>query len=267
LDANQRLLIEEQPEIFDQEELLLNAICENYNIITTYGKSLESDLYHLISREEKQNAELARIQAVYLRNTVIPRFFELYPQLSYGPKDLTAKRAFMVHIRESLLKCFNHLQFTSDAIFATKRVFYEEFTDFVRARFRHQKAAMGQYSRLLTTYSRESGWYMRNLSNANQKKITRAAISFAQVNCDAPMLVILQLIFKAMLEVQRIDDQAAALAMAMSGNLQVFELLLFLNALLLQEAEFLETLVNSNEIPLLKRFERLVLLIQRTRVL
>jgi hypothetical protein len=117
-------------------------------------------------------------------------------------------------------------------------------------------------SMLLSKYCQDRREYVKGLPTARLNKLGQMASLIQNIQRGCKFALSLEFVMRAMATLGLYDDQSVGLAIAMSGNLDLFEFQGFLTSFVLQQEEILDTIFSQDEKGLLKRFSAILQVIE-----
>jgi hypothetical protein len=265
IDVHQRLRLETQPDLLFDQSTSLTAFNANSGKLHQYGISLESDLYEIRARLEKEREQLARMQMRYIQDTVLPALMEQDPELAFRPDDLDGSESKITRLTVTLKARLTEFTLTLDAAASVQRVFHGRYVDQMGECLRKSTAGSArQYARVFSEHVKLNGNFLRRGPRASYDAFKAAALPFHEIDCDANLQTVLTLIVRAMRPLQRMNDRSLALTMAMSTNSSLIALRLFLVHTLVKQDFLMQSLLGQEAVGLIERFCRVIAIIQPT---
>jgi hypothetical protein len=260
LHVTQRLRISFQPDLLLHHMDILNAFRSNRESVHSHGQILSSYLYHALARTADDRYQLNHIRSLYIAGIALPSLFERSPpDFGYRATDLPPDPRVIIRLRKSISAYLSSLGLSPSGFSAVSAAFYAEFVDRIGAAVLELDcSALEHLSGRFAAFCTANRDFAAGAGEAQLTLISDAALLLQRIGGGGSVCGSLRVIAAVLGRLKRSPDLGVALAIAMSGNIDLVAIGRFLEDILFPYAELICCVLPEDDLVLFPRFIRLV---------
>ncbi|OHT10326.1 hypothetical protein TRFO_20463 [Tritrichomonas foetus] len=219
-------------DILTSTNQILANVTQNHQMLKSLSNDLSSALFVITNEKEKYQRQYSFQINILIRKFIIPTLIDHYPNdFLYDHKDIFSPCDSYNRLIDTVTKRINSLRITPENELRLKKSFFLDFIDQIDVAFSFQsKIKTEQTSLRLSEFLIMNSQCVTCLSPQKQKIISAAAVQFQFIKNVHKISFNLLMALKAASIISMLPDNAITIAIAMSGNVDIFGFMYFTNS-------------------------------------
>ena len=246
-NITQKLRLQINSHKFIDSSSALESITFNRREMENLGDRLSSGLFFITDEIRKHQVQKSRLSLSCIKSKLLPTLIEKYPlDFSYNDNDLFSPTKSYNALIENVTKRVESLKLPDEYSFYVKKSFFLNFFDKIDESFHFQeKAKVIHIAVKLADFCQRHSMDMQKLAGHSKELVTRAAESFQEIRVTQKVSSNLRAVLNAMSLLRWTTDLSVEIAIAMSGNVDVFAFSFFIGGYF--KNDNITNLILSNE--------------------
>ena len=229
-NVSQKLRIQTNSRKMKECKNALDSIAYNKKTMQQLSDRLSSGLFFVTDEIRKHQHQKDQLSLSCIKTKLLPALVEQYPlDFTYNDTDLFSPTNSYDDLMQNVAKRVDSLNLPENYAFFLKRSFFLDLFDKIDDAFQFQSKAKVQHIAIkLSSYCQQHSNDMFTLSKHSRELVTRAAESFQQIKSTQKVSNNLRAAMNGMNLLRWISDLYLEIAIAMSGNVDLFAFSFFI---------------------------------------
>ena len=246
-NVSQKLRIQLNSHKMKDSKSALESITCNKKEMESLGDRLSSGLFFVTDEIRKHEIQKSRLSLSCIKSKLLPTLIENYPlDFSYNDNDLFSPTNSYDTLIKNVTTRVESLKLPDEYSFYVKKSFFLNFFDKIDESFHFQeKTKVEHIAMKLANFCQKHTADMQQLAGHSKELVTRAAESFQQIRISQKVSSNLRAVLNGMSLLRWTTDLYVEIAIAMSGNVDIFSFSFFVGGYF--KNDNITNLILSNE--------------------
>ncbi|KAH0793780.1 hypothetical protein GPJ56_002332 [Histomonas meleagridis] len=244
-------------EVLSDCSRILSNTTENRRTLSILSERLSTALFVVSNETNHRRTHLSTLIEIITKRKIIPSLIDEYPyEFIYNYEDIFSPLASYTRLIETASKRIESLNLMKENQVVLQRSFFINFVDQIDIAFSFQsKVKTERIPKILSSYCQSHSEVANEADAHRQAIIGESSIELQYIKNTHRISYNLKIALRALRKLSIFNDEMIALAIAISGNAQIFGFVYFLNSYL-RDKRIKDVLMNEQEQAMIEKFRK-----------